>query len=263
MGAKVTGADEFARKLADYSKRLQRDTASLVKQEARALAVELGKKTYPLGWDDGNAEQFREKVRGDVSKVFAARSNPGSVYLLLQQHAPHLAKAYWAAIKSQKPRAAAEIVRRANLPTGVVAGAMDKARTGKRGGVPRSAEPVSLITESQLGVIQKRHAALVGLAKAAWYSAAKALGGRVRKGGGRVGKTEEIFPAWIRKLARKFQGIGNAKITGGELRPTVEISSSVEHAQRAIGNRLYVSALSDSAANLKKALADAAKSKKR
>jgi hypothetical protein len=258
---KVTGADEFSRNLKSYAKRLQRDTPSLLKQEARSLAVQLGQKTDPIGF--GEPEQFREKVRRDVATVFAARSNPGTVYRLLQKHAPHLAAAHWHSIKSNKPRASAEIIRRANLPTGLVEGAVTKARTGKRGGVPRGAEPVSLVTESQLGSVQKRHAALVGLAKAGWYAAAKALGGRVRKGGGRTGQTAEIFPAWVRKLARKFPGVGSAKIRGdASTAPSVEISSSVQHATKALSNKLYEAALDDASSNLKKALSDAMKYKR-
>lgn len=244
---KVTGADKVAKNLARYQREVQRDAVSILKQEARALCVELGSATNPgPGFDEMKSHKFRGRVDGDVRKVFASKQDPSSIMALMRVHAPHMAGAYWHAVKSGKSRAALEIMRRANLPEGINPAHHKAARIGKKGRVPGPVRPVSIATEPQVARFSREQAALVGMAKAGWYAAAKALGGRVRRnivglGGKRM--TEEIFSASVRKLARRFSGLGGARISGGEDRPRVEVFTNVKHATNALPHGMYLSAV--------------------
>lgn len=243
---KVTGASAAANRLARFAAGLQRETLSILKQEARAHAVELGSATMPgPGMGEDNAAKFANRVENDVRKVYASKQDPGSIFALMKVHAPHLAGAYWRAHKSNKPRAAADIVTRAGLPQGIDPAALKRARTGKKGRVPGPKQPVSLATEAQVRVMARKQRALVGFAKAGWYAAAKGIGGRVRRNsvssaGAR--KSAEIFPAYVRKIASKFPDIGGARISGGLNSPRVEVWSSVKHAAAALPPRLHAAA---------------------
>ena len=263
MGVRTTGSQELARKLRNYSIDLRRESVSILKQEARAHAVQLGSLTMPgPGFNETNAAKFRGRVDGDVRKVYASKQDPSAIYALMRKHAPLLAKAYWRAHKAGKPRAAADILRRASLPEGIEPDALRRARTGKKGRVNGRKNPVSIATEAQVRAFSKRQSQLVGLAKAGFYAAAKAIGGRVRRAvvddlGGR--RTEEIFPAWIRKLATRFPGLGGARVNESLDTPTVWIWTNVKHADEALSGPLYASAVSDARANVRKALEKAMK----
>jgi hypothetical protein len=96
---------------------------------------------------------------------------------------------------------------------------------------------------------------MAGLAKAAWYAAAKAIGGRVRRNivepsGKR--RTEEIFPQRLRALARRFPQIGGARVTFQR----VEVISYIEYAADALPDRLYDQAVVFARESLAKSLRD-------
>ena len=243
---KVTGARAAGNQLARYAASLQREVGSILRQEARAHAVELGSASMPgPGMGEDNAVKFAARVENDVRKVYASKQDPGSIFALMKIQAPHLAGAYWRAHKSNNPRAAADIMRRANLPGGINPADLKAARTGKKGRVPGARAPVSLATEAQVKVMVRKQRQLVGFAKAGWACAAKGIGGRVRRNtvsaGGRRG-TEEIFPKFVRDIARKFPGLGGAAVTGGLTNPRVRIWTSVKHAAAALPPRLHAAA---------------------
>lgn len=246
MAVKVTGARAAGDSLTRFAGALQREVVSILKQEARAHAVEMGSATMPgPGFGEDNAAKFADRVGGDVRKVYASKQDPGSIFALMKVHAPHLAGAYWHAHKSNKPRAAADIVRRAGLPQGLDPAVLAKARTGKKRRVPGPKAPVSLATEAQVRVMVRKQQQLVGFAKAGWYAAAKGIGGRIRRnsvssGGAR--QTAEIFPSYVRKIARKFPDIGGASVSGGMNSPRVEVWSNVRHAVAALPPRLHAAA---------------------
>ena len=146
MGFRIIGAKAAGNNLARYASALQRETVSILKQEARGLAIELGAATLPgPGFNETNAAKFRATVDKDVRKVFSSKQDAVGIYKLMIKHAPHLAGAYWKAHKSNKPRAAAEIMRKAKLPVGVDPADLKKARIGKKGRVPGRKNPVSLV----------------------------------------------------------------------------------------------------------------------
>jgi hypothetical protein len=260
ISTRVSGTDAFARKLARFADELGRESESLVKQHARALAVELGAKTGPtLGMGSAGADKMRVRINAEVRRTFASRQDPAAVYRLLGVHAPHLAEPYWHAYKSKKTRRMGQILTAAGLPTGASASALKTMRTGPTGNVPRDIHPLSLARESEVGALSRRQQLLVGVAKAGWHQAAKALGGRVRRNlvaddGSR--KTEEIFPEYVRKVSRKFSGqLGGARFTGGH-RASATVFSNVKHAEDAIQSHLIDQAKQDGRQKFHKALAD-------
>jgi len=120
-------------------------------------------------------------------------------------------------------------------------------RTGPYGRVEHSG-PREVVPKQQLDAFTKKKMATVGLAKAGWYAAAKALGGRIRRNlvaddGKR--STVEIFPAFVKKLARKYPGLGGARVSPGR----VEVFTNVRHAEEAylgmaVDDALYYGRLS-------------------
>jgi hypothetical protein len=263
MRGKVTvrGGERMGRNLREFPAKVQREHASVLKQEARALAVEYGRATVPgPGFGEAALNKFAERVERDVRRVFASRAQPHRVYDLMLRHAPELAAAYWAKMKRGDTRGMNAILRRANLPAGIDPGDLKRARTGRKGRVPKNADPASLAPEPQVRSLAKRQRALVGLAKAGWYAAAKGLGGRVRRTTtDTTGKrsSEEIFPGPIRKLAGKFSGLGGARVTGSGVTLRIEIFTSVRHAAAALTPGLYASATDRARDNVRRSLQNA------
>ena len=73
--ARLNGDAEVIRLLARFPQRIGRTMASLVKQEARALAIELARTTRPFGFSEAARKVGEGAVAKDVRKVFSrARS---------------------------------------------------------------------------------------------------------------------------------------------------------------------------------------------
>ena len=249
----LRGIDRFQKRLDQVSGLVKREAASIVKQEARALAVEFGSATVPgPGFDE--PKKFRKRVEAEIRQVYASRKDPGRIYQLMMVHAPHLAGAYWRAIRLGKSRSADAILKKANLPEGLSPGDHRTARRGKRASVARGFRPVSLAAEPSLRAYVKKKVDLVGIAKAGWYAAAKGIGGRVRRNTTVDGKrkTIEIFPSWVRKLARDSR-VGGATVSEGS-KPSVTIWNSVKHASAALKPSLKAAALSRANDNLRRSL---------
>lgn len=254
---KIEGINRFQKRLERVADSLKREAGSIVKQEARALSVEFGSATLP-GPGFAEPTKFRKRVEGEVRQVFASRSHPGQVYQMLSVHAPHLAGAYWRAVQQRKPRSAEAIVKKAGLPEGLNPSDHKKARAGHKGArVLRGSKPATLARESEVRGYAKEQVGNVGFAKAGWYAAAKAIGGRVRRSiTGENGKRTsiEIFPGWVRKLANKNSGIGGAVVRDSGSGPSVTIFNSVKHAAPALKPSLKAEAISRANDNLKAAL---------
>jgi hypothetical protein len=123
--------------------------------------------------------------------------------------------------------------------------------------VPKDFQPSALVTETQARAYAKKQAALVGFAQAGWYAAARGLGGRVRRNRvSATGKrsTSEAFPAYVRKLANRYSGIGGARVISGSHTCRVEIWTGVRHAQNALPSHLQSLAEDDAQASVAAAL---------
>lgn len=105
--------------------------------------------------------------------------------------------------------------------------------------MPKRQEVKAVVPANQYRRFVREKGGLAGLAKAAFYAAAKALGGRVRRNlvdeGTGKRRTEEIFPARLRRLARRFPGIGGARVSF--LR--VEVFSNISYAREALPQDLH------------------------
>jgi hypothetical protein len=256
-GYSVKGASALIQKLTEHPELIEREKDSVLRQEARSLCVSYGFATEPRGLQEGSAAKLAKVVEGDVRSVFASRQDASKVFKLIQSKNPDLARAYWHAFKSGNKRRMGQIVTQAALPQGIDVGQLKAARTGAGSRVNRKQQvPVSIATEPQVRARVRKQQQLVGFAKAGWYAAARALGGRVRRNyvtpfGQRA--TAEIFPGYVRKLARRYPGIGGARISPGR----VEIFTSVRHADVALTATNYMAANDQARASLARSLGKA------
>jgi hypothetical protein len=254
-GFEVFGAEALIRRLKEHPEKIGRAVDSVLVQEARGLCVSYGALSEPGGMSEGSGDQLRARVEGDVRTVFASRQDAGRVFALLNSRDPGLAKAYWHAYKSKDTRRMGQILTKAGLPQGIDPAALKRARTGAGKRVRRKGfVPVSLATEAQVRAFARKQKLLVGFAKAGWYAAARALGGRVRRNDtdAVTGKrtTAEIFPPYVRKLQRRFPGAGGARIQPGR----VDIFTNVRHAEVALTEARYQQATAAAEASLAKSL---------
>lgn len=246
MGVKVTGLREFAEFTGDFPRGLERTVASVLKQEARALCVEMGAGTLPgPGFGETNAEGFRLRVEREVKRVFLTVEDKARIAALVGRRSPKLGKALRRVMKENpagwiRDPQAIRYLREAGVKAEVLNPAQHKvARTGRQGRVPGNFRSDTVVSPAQRRAFVRKQQQLVGLAKAAWYVAAKALGGRVRlnlrdaDGGNR--RTVEQFSPYIRKLARRFPGIGGAEVSATR----VSVFSNVSYASEAIPQEFH------------------------
>jgi hypothetical protein len=235
MNVRMIGAAELDAKLAKLAEELRRSIPSLVKQQARSSATNFAFRSVPFGFQE--PEKFRATIEAEVRRVYATRENPNAVYLLLRAVDPQQAEIYWSLHKKGKVRQANQILNSVSIQRGSDVGILKNARVGKGAHVPKKIAPRSLVTSTELRAIVKRQVRLAGFAKAGWYQAARAIGGRLRTNfttADGVRGTKETFPAYLRKLANASPGIGGARQGGDEMSYFVEIFSSVKHAVEAL-----------------------------
>lgn len=227
------GLSRFNALLKEAPEAIGRSVDSIVRQEARALCITLGASAQPLGLQDAARQRAnREKVAKDIRKVYLDTSTPSAVAAEIKRRSPALFHAYRRAVQQGNQAQQRRYMRDA----GIVIGALDPkkhraARTGAHGGVG-DVGARDVVQKNQLRAYIKKKQATVGFAKAGWYAAAKAIGGRVRRNlvaadGKR--STVEIFPPYLKKIARSHPGIGTAKVSHHR----VEIINNVRHAQDA------------------------------
>jgi len=241
---KVIGAAAFEKKLRDYPVLVNRTVESVLKQEARATCVAFGAATMPFGLtESGRVKAHRDKVDRQVRQVFLTPNSQRGVALLIRRRSESLFRAF------QRASAAGDKVQMARYmaEAGVAVEALNPAvhraaRTSYFGGVEKGYQGQDVVSQQQLEAYARKQREKVGLAKAGWFAAAKSLGGRIRRNiveadGKR--RTEEIFPAYIKKLARQFPGLGGSKIQPGR----IEVFTNVRHAEQAILDFAYDDAL--------------------
>jgi hypothetical protein len=163
---KLQGGSEVARLLNRYPDKIGRTLESLVKQEARGLAVELARNTRPYGFSE------KAKKRGEKAVAISIDRGP--------------ADRFWAHIQNRRfARARQALSESTSKWKGLPVGRLDpklhqQSRTGPHANVQRR-EPAQIVTnrkalDTYIAKIQRR----VGFAKGTWIKAAKAIGGRVR-----------------------------------------------------------------------------------
>lgn len=175
--ARMRGASEVARLLNRYPEKVGRTVESLVKQEARGLAVELARNTRPFGFSEAAKKRGEQAVAGDISGVFAL---PSDAFEQLRTSDPAAATRFWSNIQNRRFSRAQKNLQASNSSwRDLSVGRLDQKlhKWGQLGG----SKPKQIVTsakarETYITKIQKR----VGFAKGSWINAAKSIGGRVR-----------------------------------------------------------------------------------
>ncbi len=176
---RLKGGRDVARLLNRYPEKVGRTLESLVKQEARGLAVELARNTRPFGFSEKAKKLGEKAVAGDILKVFAT---PDQAYESAQTaNSPH-ADRFWAHIQNRRlARARQALAESPSKWKHLPLGRLDpkhhqQSRTGRQANVTRR-EPAQIVTSRKaLDNYIARTQRKVGFAKGAWIKAAKAIG---------------------------------------------------------------------------------------
>ena len=241
--AKMHGSSDVARLLNRYPDRVGRTLESLVKQEARGLAVELARNTRPFGFGEKAKKRGEKAVAGDIHKVFAT---PAQAYETAKAADMAAADRFWANIQNRRFARARQALAESpskwsNLPVGRLDPKFHQdSRTGPHRNVTRK-EPAQIVTsrkalDTYIARIQRR----VGFAKGVWIKAAKAIGGRVR------GAAQ-----WA---TRHRNSPGDATVKGGT-KPSVTLISRLDYMEDVATETGIRLALDVAAGKLRRALA--------
>jgi hypothetical protein len=240
--AKMKGGSDVVRLLNRYPQKVGRTLESLVKQEARGLAVELARNTRPFGFSDKAKKRGEGAVAGDINRVFAL---PSDAYDNMKLLNPAAADRFWANIQNRRFARAEQSLKSSNSPwKNLPVGRLDpklhqQSRTGRNASVKRKV-PAQIVTgpkalDSYIAKVQKR----VGFAKASWINAAKAIGGKVR------GAAQ-----WV---TRHKQAPGTATIKNGD-KPSVTLVNNLDYIEEVTTAKGIELALQVAAGRLRKAL---------
>ena len=241
--SKMKGGSDVVRLLRRYPQKVGRTLESLVKQEARGLAVELARNTRPFGFSDKAKKRGEGAVAGDINRVFVV---PSDAFEKTKTTDPAAADRFWANIQNRRFARAEQSLKSSNSPwKNLPVGRLDpklhqQSRTGRNANVKRK-KPAQIVTspkalDSYIAKIQKR----VGFAKGSWINAAKAIGGRVR------GAAQ-----WT---TRHKQSPGTATVKTGE-KPAVTLVNKLDYIEQVTTYTGIEIALRVAAGKLRKALA--------
>lgn len=256
-----------ARQLASMEKRLAAFPAAIekamenhLKAQATTLCTEYARATGPgKGLGEKPILDYQKRVAAQIHQLFPSAERPYAVAALIQRRSPKLAAGYLRAIKQNKPVQARRYLREAGLKVDSIdPAAHAAARTATGGGVPRDAQPIAIVNAAQLRPYIRAAQAKAGMAKAAWYQAAKAIVSRIRanvRNPDGTRRTFEVFPKLIKAVARKFPGLGGGSVTGTGLATTVTIFSNVSHGPDAADMANLALANTESSATLAKSVA--------
>ena len=103
--AKLKGDANVARLLRRHPEKIARTLESLVKQEARGMAVELARYTRPYGFSERAKKKGEKAVAADIRSVFTV---PSAAYEELRKSDPSAADRFWANIQNRRFAFAAE-----------------------------------------------------------------------------------------------------------------------------------------------------------
>jgi len=240
--AKMKGGSDVARLLSRYPGKVGRTLESLVKQEARGLAVELARNTRPFGFSEKAKKRGEKAVAGDIVKVFAL---PSDAFEKTKPGDPAAADRFWANIQNRRFSKAEKTLQSSNSPwkelsVGRLDPKLHHQSRNVRGQVTRR-NPAQIVTSPKalntyIAKIQKR----VGFAKGSWINAAKAIGGRVR------GAAQ-----WA---TRHKQAPGTATVKTGD-KPAVTLVNNLDYIEQVTTTTGIELALQMAAGRLRKALA--------
>ena len=93
LTAKMQGGSDVARLLNRYPEKVGRTLESLVKQEARGLAVELARNTRPFGFSEKAKKRGEKAVAGDLFDYIEQVTTATGIEIALRVAAGRLRKA--------------------------------------------------------------------------------------------------------------------------------------------------------------------------
>lgn len=235
--AKLKGASDVARLLNRHPEKVGRTLESLVKQEARGLAVELARNTRPFGFSQKARKLGEKAVAKDIMGAFAL---PSDAFEEIRKSDPETADRFWSNIQNRRFARAENHLRQTSSDwKDLSVGRLDPKlhKWGDLGG----SKPKQIVTslkarDTYIRKIQRR----VGFAKGTWIKAAKAIGGRIR------GAAQ-----WA---TRHRQAPGTATVKTGT-KPAVTLINRLDYADDTMSSSSVDLALRNAAARLRKALA--------
>ena len=241
--ARLKGSSDVARLLRRYPDRVGRTLLSLVKQEARGLAVELARNTRPHGFSQKARKRGEKAVASDIRRVFAT---PEQAFDTMKDADPARADQFWAQVQNRRfARAQRTLAGSTSKWNHLTVGRLDAkqhqdSRRGPNASVVRR-EPAHVVTNKKalknyIARIQKR----VGFAKGTWIKTAKGIGGRVR------GTAQ-----WA---SRHRKAPGTAVVKEG-LKPAVSLVSRLDYMEEVLTDAAVRLALQDASGRLRRALA--------
>jgi hypothetical protein len=219
-----------------------RTLESLVKQEARGLAVELARNTRPFGFSEKAKKRGEKAVAGDIIKVFAL---PSDAFEKTKPADPAAADRFWANMQNRRFSRSEKTLQSSNSPwkelsVGRLDPKLHHQSRNVRGQVTRR-NPAQIVTSPKalntyIAKIQKR----VGFAKGSWLNAAKASGGPVRGA--------------VQWASRHKQAPGTATVKTGD-KPAVTLVNKLDYIEQVTTHTGIEIALRVAAGRLRKALA--------
>ena len=242
--AKMKGASDVARLLNRYPEKVGRTLESLVKQEARGLAVELARNTRPFGFSREGEEARREGGgRGHPARSSPCPTRPTRAR---RRRTSGRADRFWANIQNRRfaragrhspsRRRSGRLCRSVgSIRSSTRRAAPVRRRTSRAGSQPRSSPAARRSTPTSPGSRSGSASP-----RATWIKAAKAIGGRVR------GAAQ-----WA---TRHKQAPGTATVKTGD-KPAVTLVSRLDYMDDVTTEKGIRLALEVAAGRLRKALA--------
>jgi hypothetical protein len=256
----TTGITALKKRIATMSEEIPKAMERIVKMEATTLCSEYARATGPgKTLSEKPILNYQRKVEGQIRQLFPASDRPYAIAAIIGRRSKPLAAAYLRAIKQNKPAQARRYLRDAGIQVETISQDAHKAaRTGTGGSVPKDHEPIAVVNSAKLRAYIKTSQAKVGMAKASWLQAALGIVKRLRTqqtlpDGSR--RSFEKFPPTIKRVARRFPGLGGSTITGSGFQTTVTIFSNVSHGPDALDIQNYALANAASSKTLASSIA--------
>lgn len=239
--AKLKGSFDVARLLQRYPEKVGRTLESLVKQEARGLAVELARNTRPFGFSEKARKTGEDAVAKDIGGVFAL---PSDAFEEIRKSDPAAADRFWANIQNRRFSRAENNLRQTSSGWNDLSVGRLEPKLHQWGQLG-AAKPKQIVTspkarETYIAKIQKR----VGFAKGSWINAGKAIGGRLRGS--------------VQWATRHKQAPGSAAVKTGD-KPAVTLINNLDYIEDVSTYKGINLALQVAAGRLRKALATSLK----
>ncbi len=235
--ARMRGTSDVTRLLNRYPEKVERTAESLVKQEARGLAVELARNTRPFGFSEKARKLGEKAVAKDIGGVFAL---PSAAFEEIQKSDPAAANRFWSNIQNRRFSRAENALRSSSSGwKDLSVGRLDPKHHewGQLGGnKPKQIVTSGKALDTYIAKIQRR----VGFAKGTWINAAKAIGGRVR--------------GTVQWVSRHKQSPGTATVRKGK-KPAVTLINNLDYIEQVTTHKGVNIALQVAAGRLRNALA--------